>query len=147
MKPSVRLFSVRGPCVTARVMYLQAIETRRAFTREMRTSLGVSSVGSRLHLPSPSASFPFLLVFLISHFVFPFLFLFFTFSSAFSTQLQWQTMQKPLKNLLALYFGSIQNARIGIITISTSNNPGSSSCRQKGQLSPPGRRQYSLVTA
>lgn len=57
-----------------------------------------------------------------------------------------ENMIKLLKNLLVLYFGSIQNARIRIITVSTSNNPGSSNCRQKGQLSPPGRRQHSLVT-
>lgn len=59
-----------------------------------------------------------------------------------------KTMAKLLRNLRALYFGSIQNARSRIITISTrSGNPRSSSCRQKGQLSPPGRRQHSLVTA
>lgn len=56
-----------------------------------------------------------------------------------------ENMIKLLKNLLVLYFGSIRNARIRIITISTSNNAGSSNCRQKGQLSPPGRRQHSLV--
>lgn len=32
-------------------------------------------------------------------------------------------MAKLLRNLLALYLGSIQNARMGMMTISTSNNP------------------------